>query len=470
MGETCVDVSGDAANATESMPAIACAGFTGNANDDVWFKFIATTPFPTIQVTSTTDLVLELLESDQMTNVDCSDGFGGGETLDISTAGVITPGMEYYVRVYSYGTGPFTYDVCVFDELPAPAAGSAACTATGMAMSTGSGLWLNLFDGDDLVASFKDDEAMGEVNCSYHVDPTGVREDVSATPIAFLDVDYQITVATQPTGDIPIRVYFSDAEFAELAAASSTVGTTGDLNVTHVPGGACTTGDFDNQGITQVLIGQSGNGTVTGGSYVEFETPSFSAFFLHGGNSALQSVALPLDLISLEVRAKQAGNMVSWTTANEINISHIEVQKSDRANGQWSTIGKLKPTGDRENSYEYMDESPYAVTYYRLNTVDLDGSNEISKVVSAVRKGDNRLTVFPNPATSKLSIQTASSETGSAIYNLYDLTGKVVLTQKVNLDNGQNQIDIDISTLQSGVYMLQFATASEIYTERIVKN
>src|SRR5262245_3723564 len=48
---TCVPTTGDVAGATQSMPALTCNGFTGTANDDVWYTFTATTPTAYIEVT-----------------------------------------------------------------------------------------------------------------------------------------------------------------------------------------------------------------------------------------------------------------------------------------------------------------------------------------------------------------------------------------------------------------------------------
>ncbi|HRF81595.1 MAG TPA: hypothetical protein PL070_16075, partial [Flavobacteriales bacterium] len=50
IGSFCNPLYYSSIGATESLPGIACGGFTGNANDDIWFSFTATNANMTIGV------------------------------------------------------------------------------------------------------------------------------------------------------------------------------------------------------------------------------------------------------------------------------------------------------------------------------------------------------------------------------------------------------------------------------------
>jgi len=116
---TCNQISASTIDATQSLSAIFCNGYIGNANDDVWFKFVAASSNPTIRVESGAgfDAIIDLRSGNcNGVNIDCADqtGVGGIETLN--TTG-LTIGNTYYIRVYGYGTlssfGNFT--ICVTD-------------------------------------------------------------------------------------------------------------------------------------------------------------------------------------------------------------------------------------------------------------------------------------------------------------------------------------------------------------------
>ena len=115
--DTCTtSVTGTTVSATQSIPAITC-GFTGNANDDVWYSFVATSTDHDITVTPGTlnDAVIDLRSGAcNGTNIDCSDDTVGSASEVINATG-LTIGTTYYVRVYSYGGAgdEGTFDICI---------------------------------------------------------------------------------------------------------------------------------------------------------------------------------------------------------------------------------------------------------------------------------------------------------------------------------------------------------------------
>lgn len=93
--------------ATESVPAVSlCSGFTGNADDDVWFSFVAPSYPVNIFVSGVNaaagifDAVIDLRNGAcDGTTVDCSDDGIVSEVLEEPS---LVPGQTYYVRVYSF--------------------------------------------------------------------------------------------------------------------------------------------------------------------------------------------------------------------------------------------------------------------------------------------------------------------------------------------------------------------------------
>ncbi|MFY9309144.1 MAG: T9SS type A sorting domain-containing protein [Bacteroidia bacterium] len=123
-GTTCGGATtGDVANATQSIAAISCNSWTGTANDDVWYSFVATSTTHDITVVGSTsfDAVIDLRSGACTgTNIDCADtSFTGG--TEVVHASGLTVGNTYLVRVYHYGSSipaTTTFTICVTTPTP----------------------------------------------------------------------------------------------------------------------------------------------------------------------------------------------------------------------------------------------------------------------------------------------------------------------------------------------------------------
>lgn len=113
--------TGTVVSATQSMPAIACGSFTGYADDDVWFSFVA--PGAPVDIFATgIDGVIDLRTgSCNGTNVACADQY---DTSDLISGISLVEGQTYYIRYYSYLASqqfdPYTI-IVKLSEPPAPA-------------------------------------------------------------------------------------------------------------------------------------------------------------------------------------------------------------------------------------------------------------------------------------------------------------------------------------------------------------
>jgi len=125
VGAACVTTSGNTVAATQSLPASACSGFTGNADDDVWYEFtLATATNVNIEVAAsntTMDPVVQLYSGScgSPTSLFCSDNSLRGGVERITR---VLPAGTYFVRVYHYGVGTGaggSHTICVTNSFPA---------------------------------------------------------------------------------------------------------------------------------------------------------------------------------------------------------------------------------------------------------------------------------------------------------------------------------------------------------------
>lgn len=104
-GEAVFAAASLAETATTNLAALACAGFTGNALDDVWYSFVAGSTEVNITANVNFDAVLTLFSGDcnALIQEDCADATISGPTVEQISATGLTIGSTYYFRVYSFG-------------------------------------------------------------------------------------------------------------------------------------------------------------------------------------------------------------------------------------------------------------------------------------------------------------------------------------------------------------------------------
>ncbi len=126
---SCIPYSTTSNTATQSLAAITCSGWTGIADDDVWFKFTASLTAYRIEVqgAANMDAVVDLRQGPACngTTVACADGTGAGGLESITYSSFI-PGTTYYIRVYDYSIGWGDFTICIVDLSPPANDGCAA--------------------------------------------------------------------------------------------------------------------------------------------------------------------------------------------------------------------------------------------------------------------------------------------------------------------------------------------------------
>jgi hypothetical protein len=191
--------------------------------------------------------------------------------------------------------------------------------------------------------------------------------------------------------------------------------------------------------------------------------------------AAAANVQLPITLSAFTGNWQQNDALLNWQTATESNSSHFELERSfDGSN--FTTIGSINAAGQSNavRNYSYTDVRvkyllPQAspVVYYRLKAVDKDGTFVYSGIV--ILKADSvsqvEYAVFPNPAKDYINITANGSLPANAYIRLADVTGKVLLLQKM----ASNRQQLSVSNYASGTYFLQIiGENSVIYTQKVI--
>ena len=161
---------------------------------------------------------------------------------------------------------------------------------------------------------------------------------------------------------------------------------------------------------------------------------------------------LPINLADIIVIKQGKTIQTAWRTSTELNTSHFIIQRSTDGSS-FTDIGTVKAIGSGANGYSFIDTHPNnGINYYRLESVDKDGSSSYSKVVSIQLTVDRLpFTVVPNPARDIVTVKGNHIASVQVIDNL----GRVVKT--FSLKDATNPM-LSVGGLPAGMYHLQVQT------------
>ena len=176
---------------------------------------------------------------------------------------------------------------------------------------------------------------------------------------------------------------------------------------------------------------------------------------------------LPVTLSSFTGSYANKTSLLKWTVGNEINISKYAVERSEDRR-TFNEIGFVNATGNTE--YSYTDASATtAINFYRLRIV---GANEIkySAVVKILSDAFNlKLNVYPSPAVNSINAEFASDNKAMANVQMTDVSGRIVLQKNRLVQQGYNNLNFDISTLNKGMYIFKITIAGKVTSTVINK-
>ena len=100
------------------------------------------------------------------------------------------------------------------------------------------------------------------------------------------------------------------------------------------------------------------------------------------------------------------------------------------------------------------------------STGDFMFTKELVNAVGLTEFKNQILNVYPNPASGIINVIFSSYENEIAL-SIVDLSGRTVASRELNVNAGMAQESIDISHLNSGVYLLTLRTSKGIATQKI---
>lgn len=179
---------------------------------------------------------------------------------------------------------------------------------------------------------------------------------------------------------------------------------------------------------------------------------------------------LDVDWVKFTGKRTDKGNLLEWVTANEYGTKEFEVQRSANGKGNFTTIGTVAAKGGINSSYTFVDENPLTRSYYRLREVGTDNKEHLSKVIILDKDASfGILSVSPNPARDVAEVQFTVEEASAVKLDLFDATGKLVLSSELNANPGVNANALNVAALAKGTYLLTLTDGKNKATSKLVK-
>jgi hypothetical protein len=196
--------------------------------------------------------------------------------------------------------------------------------------------------------------------------------------------------------------------------------------------------------------------------------------FLFSTNLCTIIIVVPVNLKELKAVYADGVSHLSWSTSQESNSSHFEIEYSVDGT-HFTKTGNVAAAGNSSNERNYTFDHLNPVTginYYRLKMVDKDGKFTYSNIVSVNVniKGNMLTSIYPSPFTDKLNIVTANETAGKAEVEIFDNAGKLVFKNTMPVHKGINMIKVEnLDKLAKGFYIIKVSLDQNVFTQKLVK-
>lgn len=171
------------------------------------------------------------------------------------------------------------------------------------------------------------------------------------------------------------------------------------------------------------------------------------------------NLTLPLTLLNFGGEYKQNASHFNWSTSNEVNTSHFELERS--TDGTDFTTAAIILFIDNNRTVESFD---YTIpgqlinpAYFRLKIVDNNGNFQYSKTILLKPQPDKAgiISVTPNPFMDQLTICYTTENKTEIACTITNVAGRIVHASRRQIAKGTNLLSLQqLSSLPAGIYFL----------------
>lgn len=166
---------------------------------------------------------------------------------------------------------------------------------------------------------------------------------------------------------------------------------------------------------------------------------------------------IPVTLTDFTATPFSTSIRLDWGTETEQDNDYFAVEHSVDGN-DFTNIKNIIGAGstDERHTYTYTHTNPIeGNNYYRLRQVDFDGKETLSEIVTAKFSSKfEETTVFPQPASTEATIYLTSSTNESGTMEVYDINGRLIHSNDIQLIEGGNYLNLNCANWVAGHYVI----------------
>jgi hypothetical protein len=346
--------------------------------------------------------------------------------------------------------------------------------------------WNNIAADGKLLASIQPmGQSLGSTDVQVYLHTGAVR---NSSNQYYLNRNLTIKPTDTPTDSVRVRFYFLDREVDSLLNATGCASCSKPTTAYQLGVSQYTDADqskengtlADNQqGIWRFIpLAQVAIVPFDKGYYAEYKVARFSEFWLNNGGADGIAV-LPVKLLDFSAVRQSNNVLVSWKVGSETDVLRYEIEVAVGTDalqaGRFTKIGEVASLGNtsttRQYSFTDAEAGKFGTRYYRMKTVNADGSFVYAPVRAVVFEDAVLWQVYPNPSKGGFALvyQLTAGENLRAL--LYDAKGSLVKEISTVATGFLQKLSIDISAnnYASGMYLLRLRTGDQEQVFKLYK-
>lgn len=185
-------------------------------------------------------------------------------------------------------------------------------------------------------------------------------------------------------------------------------------------------------------------------------------------------IPLPVELADFKSTCLQRKKILEWTTTTEINNDYFLLEKSaDGLNyNVFAQVNSKAPGGNSNQllSYSFADEDAASQQeYYRLRQIDINGNNNISKVIQTENcsAAGNEVEIY-NQEQQGFEVTINAQQITSYHLKVYNALGQLLFSSVLETVEGTNKFSFPMN-VDSGIYYISIADpGSVVCTKKVM--
>ncbi len=177
-------------------------------------------------------------------------------------------------------------------------------------------------------------------------------------------------------------------------------------------------------------------------------------------------IQLPIELLKFEAKKNINYNIIDWKLADVSTTENVTLETRHEFSS-WKPLVEYDDFSNLEFKYLHYDYNN--INYYRLKFEDYDGIVSYSDLILIERSDEtSSWKFFPNPTSDVVNMSYTGNVNNSEIC-IYSKDGKLLEKIKTNKKVSKNNIKIDLSSYETGVYIISVKNQNITKVKKILK-